>query len=370
MAGQSLVVNGAVKDFMGQLQCYKELIDTRIEEYMPALESQITEQFGEYPLEAYKPFASYMVRGGKRIRGALTMLGYEMFGGSNAKMIVDAAMAIEMLQSYLLIMDDIQDRSETRRGGPTAHVMLRDYHKQHYLRGDARHFGTSIAMDSYLIGCHTALEIISSLDVAPTHLLRALRNIHKCYLTTAHGQTVDIFSEVVDNVTEQDVQNVHLWKTAYYTFVNPLQFGAILAGAKEADLKMLQDYAIPAGKAFQITDDILGIFGNEFDSGKSPMDDIRDGKRTILIVKALELADTPEAYFLGQCLGKRKLSMGEFTECKKIIKESGAKKYAEELAQDSVLEAISALGNNSENCSKLHLTFLQGLVYYLLERKS
>lgn len=361
---------GNVKDFVMQLNSYKNIIDARIEEYLPLIESQISEQFGEYPSEAFKPFASYMMRGGKRIRGALTMLGYEMFGGTNRKMILDAAMAIEMLQSYLLIMDDIQDRSETRRGGPTAHVMLTKYHKDNYLKGDAAHFGESIALDSYLVGCHAAFELIAELDVEPSTLLRAMRNIHKCYVTTAHGQTVDIFSEVVDKVTEDDVNNVLIWKTAFYTFINPLQFGAILAGAKETDLKMLYNYGLPAGKAFQITDDILGIYGNEFESGKSPMDDIRDGKKTILIVKALELAERSEAYYLKQCLGKRDLSMGEFSECKKIISNCGAKEYAENLARESVEEALIALSINTENCIKKYTAFLEGLVNYLLERKS
>jgi len=360
----------SVKEFIGQLNCYKELIDTRISEYIPLIETQIAEQFGRYPLEAYKPFSSYMTRGGKRIRGALTILGYEMFGGKDSKMIVDAAMAIEMLQSYLLIMDDIQDRSETRRGGQSAHRMLQDYHKKNYLRGDSKHFGESIAMDSFLVGCHGALEIISRLPVEPSILVRAIQNVHKCYITTAHGQTLDIFNEVVEGVSENDVQNVLLWKTAYYTFVNPLQFGAILAGAEESQLDALLDYAVPAGKAFQITDDILGVFGDEFESGKSSLDDIRDGKRTILITKALESAENSESYFLRQCLGNSNLSMDDFIECKEIISRSGAKEYAENLAIKYIEKATLAMDSLAPVCSARHVEFLKGLVRYLIIRKS
>lgn len=366
----SLSSDSYVKEFAGQLNCYKELIDQRINEYIPLVETQIAEQFGKYPLEAYKPFSSYMTRGGKRIRGALTILGYEMFGGKDLKMITDAAMAIEMLQSYLLIMDDIQDRSETRRGGQSAHVILREYHKKNYLRGDSKHFGESIAMDSFLVGCHGALEIISRLPVKPSILVRAIQNVHKCYVTTAHGQTLDIFNEVVDRVSENDVQNVLLWKTAYYTFVNPLQFGAILAGAKESQLDMLLDYAVPAGKAFQITDDILGVFGDEFESGKSPLDDIRDGKRTILITKALEATDHSESYFLRQCLGKNNLSMDDFLECKEIILRSGAKQYAENLAIKYIDKATLAMDSLGPFCSSANIEFLKGLVRYLIIRKS
>lgn len=355
---------------MGQLECYKEIIDSKIESIIPALETQVLEQFGKYPGEAFKPFASYMLRGGKRIRGALTILGYEMYGGKDMDMIVEAAVAIEMLQTYLLMMDDIQDRSETRRGDKTAHVMLRDFHKKNHLRGDSLHFGESIAMNSYLVGCHTALELITNLNVDPTVLVNALRNIHKAYITTAHGQTVDIFSEVVDTITENDINNVLLWKTAYYTFVNPLQFGAILAGADGNDLKMLYDYGMPAGRAFQLTDDLLGVYGNEFDSGKSPMDDIKDGKRTLLTLKALELSDSAEAYFLRQCLGKRDLSIDEFDECKSIITKSGAKEYTQKLTLRYINEATKALNISSERCIERHLVFLRGLVRYLETRKS
>lgn len=370
MIKSSVVNKKSVDEFLGQLSCYKELIDGRINNYLPSLEAQIAENFGEYPLEAFKPFSSYMQRGGKRIRGALTMLSYEMFGGKDMKMIVDAAMAIEMLQSYLLIMDDIQDRSETRRGGPTAHAMLRDYHKEHHLTGDSSHFGESIAMDSYLVGCHAALEIIASLNVDPSRLLKAIKNIHSSYMTTSHGQTLDIFSEVTDMITEDYADNVLLWKTAYYTFVNPLQFGAILAGANENDLKMILEYAAPAGRAFQISDDILGIFGNEFESGKSPMDDIKDGKKTILIIKALELSEKPQSYYLRQCLGKDNLSIGEFKECQKIICESGALEYAKSLTKKSVEEAKLALQKSGNNCNKRQILFLEGLADYLIDRKA
>lgn len=355
---------------MGQLKCYKEIIDSKIESIIPPLETQVIEQFGKYPEEAFKPFASYMLRGGKRIRGALTILGYEMYGGKDTGMIVKAAVAIEMLQTYLLMMDDIQDRSETRRGFKTAHAMLRDFHKKNHLRGDSLHFGESIAMNSYLVGCHTALELITNLNVNPNVLINALRNIHKAYITTAHGQTVDIFSEVVDTITENDINNVLLWKTAYYTFVNPLQFGAILAGADNGDLEMLRDYGIPAGKAFQLTDDLLGIYGNEFESGKSPMDDIRDGKRTLMILKALELSNSAEVYYLKQCLGKSDLSIDEFKECQKIISKSGAKDYAQKLVSEYINQATVALSRSSTRCNERHLVFLRGLTGYLAVRKS
>lgn len=362
--------NHSVKMFLTKLDYYKNLIDKRIEDSIPKLEQQIAKEFGQYPEEAFKPFASYMSRGGKRIRGSLAMLSYEMYGGKDLNMITDAAMAIEMLQSYLLMMDDIQDRSDTRRGGPAAHVMLRDYHKEHFKKGDSYHFGVSIAMNSYNIGCHAALGVITSLGVEPSIAIKALSNIHRCYIITSHGQTMDIFGEVADKFDEEDINNVLLWKTAYYTFLNPLQFGAILAGANDQELNFIYDYSIPAGKAFQITDDILGTFGNEFESGKSPMDDIRDGKKTILITKALEMANDSQAKYLNDSLGKSSLTLEELRKCQKIIEETGALKYAKSIAEDYVTEAASALSNIPQKCSRQHAEYLRGLAQHLLIRKA
>lgn len=359
-----------VEMFLEKLDYYKQLIDDRIEEYIPSVQKEVSEEFGLYPSEAFKPFASYMSRGGKRIRGALTMLSYEMYGGKDLSMITNAAMAIEMLQSYLLMMDDIQDRSKTRRGGPAAHVMLSNYHKQNFKKGDSYHFGVSIAMNSYNIGCHAALGVISSLNISPEIAIKALNHIHKSYIITSHGQTMDIFGEVTDSFNEDDINNVLLWKTAYYTFLNPLQFGATLAGAKDNELNFIYDYSIPAGKAFQITDDILGTFGDEFESGKSPMDDIRDGKKTILITKALELASPDQSNYLLKSLGNSSLNMDELNKCKKIIEDTGALKYAVDIASNYVEEAVLALSKVPKKCDALYVNYLSGLANHLLTRKS
>ncbi len=219
-----------IAHFQDQLDAYKRLIDSRIAQYCMALEAETAEHYGEYPLLSVKSFTDYLSRGGKRIRGALTIVGYQMAGGKDMDMIVDAALAIEMLQNYILMMDDIQDRSETRRGGPTAHIMMKQFHEKRHLKDDSLHFGESITMNSFVIGLHLAMDVLATLDAQPERILRAIRNVNGCFVTTGHGQTVDIFNEVVGEVSEEDVNKVLIWKTAYYTFVNPLQLGAILAG--------------------------------------------------------------------------------------------------------------------------------------------
>ena len=275
------------ENFLQQLAEYKQAIDTELKTYAQQLVADTTESFGPYPAEAVRAFTDVLERGGKRIRGSLAIAAYEMFGGTNRQLILQAACALEILNTYILVADDIQDRSLTRRGGKTAHIILKEYHEQHYLSGDAQHFGESIAINAFLIAQHYAMNIFANLDAPAEQKIRAIDNVNRCFIATAHGQTLDIFNEVVQSVAQQDVDNVLEWKTAYYTFINPLQLGAILADASELDLAQLADYGLYAGRAFQIADDIIGVFGDESVSGKSSMDDIREGKRTTLVVYAI-----------------------------------------------------------------------------------
>lgn len=309
----------------------KHQIDAEIEKYSNVLIEKTVEEFGEYPSEPVKAYTEILSRGGKRIRGALTITGYKMFGGTDCPVALRAALVVEMLHAYILIIDDIQDRSETRRGGDAAHVLL---------EGElGSHFGQSIAMNAALIGLHSAINVLESIDVDPELRLSAIRNVNERFLTTLHGQTQDIYNEVSGDVTMKDINNVLLWKTAYYTFLNPLQLGAILAGASNKHLESLEEYSMHAGRLFQITDDILGVFGDSELTGKSAMDDIREGKRSILTVKALELATESDSKFLKSMLGNRSVTDDQFRRCRTIIEGSGALKFANDQAEQSLAKA-------------------------------
>lgn len=361
--------NSTDQNFGTRLTTYRERIDVALADYIAELESHTSEQFGGYPLEAVKAFTEVLGRGGKRIRGALAIASYEMFGGKDTAMITAAASALEMLNTYILIADDIQDRSQARRGGKTAHVILKEYHEQHYLSGDSQHFGESIAINAFLIAQHYAMNILANLDAPAELKIRAIDNVNRCFIATAHGQTLDIFNEVVPTVGQNDVDNVLEWKTAYYTFINPLQLGAILAGATEPDLLQLAQYGLYAGRAFQIADDVIGVFGDETISGKSSLDDIREGKRTTLVVYATTNASKTDAMFLNQCLGKQNLTMAEFEQCKQILITTGALDYAKQQAHESVEFAKEIIVKNT-NWPKKSQQFLQDLVQYIAERKA
>ena len=356
--------------FQSKIKKYKQLIDADIEKYSRAIQKSTLNNYGAKSRVATDAYIEILSRGGKRIRGALTMIGYEMMGGKNKQMIIEASRAIEMIHAYIIIMDDIQDNSSIRRRGPTAHVALASYHKKMYLAGDSEHFGISLALNAMNIGNHSAQAIITNLDVPEELKLKALSILNRAIIVTAHGQTNDILNEVSNSVTMKDIDNVLEWKTAYYTFLNPLTFGMVLAGADCSATDAVRNYSLNAGRAFQITDDILGIFGSEFESGKSSLDDIKEGKRTILTLYALENADKADKNFLIQMLGNQNITQTEFERCKDIIIESGALSYAQIEAENSVKKAIESIKNQDNIFSSDGINFLIGLVETLINRKA
>lgn len=356
--------------FKDQLKAYKQVIDADISAYSKHVQQATLQQYGVYARVECDAYLDILQRGGKRIRGALTMLGYEMSGGTDKAMILQAARAIEMIHAYILIIDDFQDRSTMRRGSKTAHVMLADYHRQHKLAGSAEHFGVSIAWNAALVGNHAAQMILANLNTDAELRMKVVSIVNRTMMITGHGQTNDIMNEVVAEVTEQDVERVMEWKTTIYTLLNPLHVGMVLAGADCHATDAITPYAHHAGKAFQITDDIIGTFGSEQELGKSPEDDMREGKRTLLTVYALKHANVADKNFLIQMLGKPDISPAEFERCKAILQESGALDYVKKQAIQQVEAALKSLEIKDAPWSPQGTKFLRGLAQYLLARQS
>lgn len=358
------------KNFTSQLGSYKSRVDSTIENYAKNSKKEILKNYGPNSRIATDAFLEILQRGGKRIRGSLAILAYENLGGKDKKLIDQVALAIELVHAYILIIDDIQDRSLIRRDGPTAHVLLESFHKKNELAGDAAHFGVSIALNSALEGAHMANVVLSNLDTNAKLRLEVIKQLNKTMQTTAHGQTGDIMNEVVAKVNQRDIDSVLEWKTARYTVLNPIQIGMILAGADEKQIKKVENFGLHAGRLFQITDDIIGTFGSEFESGKSPMDDTREGKRTILTVYALENADDGNKNFILSCLGNENLTPASFERFKQILTDCGALEYAKECASVDAVKADKALEEMRDDWDAEGIEFLRQFVDLLKNRKN
>ncbi|HSW99379.1 MAG TPA: polyprenyl synthetase family protein [Candidatus Saccharimonadales bacterium] len=354
--------------FPQMLAAYKQAVDDDIAAYAKYVRTVTRQQYGEYAALEVDTFLDILSRGGKRIRGVLVMAGYEMCGGQNRAMVTQAARAIEMFHAYLLMCDDIQDRSPLRRGKPSAHELLATYHRRHHLKGDAQTAGVNLALNAAMAGAHAAQVVLANMDADPQLKLNAISITNRTLGITEHGQTYDIMNELVDSPTEEDLQRTLEWKTAQYSFVNPLHVGMVLAGAGCESTDAITPFARHLGKAFQIVDDLLGVFGTEAELGKSPLDDIREGKGTLLTHYALKHAAPADATFLRQCLGNAKLTRTAFTRCQKIIEASGARKYAEALAREETSAALAGLEAGKHLWNTTGHAFLEGLAQYVSGR--
>lgn len=358
-----------MSDQLAKLAQYKQAIGADIESYAAYLRGVTSPAYGERVLEAeVEVFLDLLARGGKRIRGSMVMAGYEMCGGTNRNMIIQAARAIEMLHAYILIIDDIQDRSALRRGKPSAHELAAAYHDKHKLRGDAAHTGVSLALNAALSGGHAAQAILANMDAEPQLKLNVISIVNRTMGITAHGQTLDIMNELVEEPDMIDIERVLEWKTALYTIINPLHVGMVLAGADCKATDGITPYALHTGKAFQITDDILGIFGNETELGKTPGDDVREGKGTLLALYALQHTSPLQKKFLRACLGNPDLTHADFEKCKHIIEESGALENARQIAASELDMALASLDEAKGLWSKDGTDFLKAIAQALQNR--
>ncbi len=243
--------------FPQQLAAYKTAIDADIAVYSAHVRRVTKEQYGEYPSVVTNEYLDLLARGGKRIRGALVMCGYEMLGGQDKPMILRAATAIEMLHASLLIIDDIQDRDVIRRDKPAVHVALAEYHKKLGMKGQAAATGVSLALDASLAGSHAAQVLFAGLEVDPELRIKVIGIVNNTVVLTIHGQTYDIINAGLTHPKPENLARATEWKSAHYTFLNPLCVGMVLAGAGCEDTNAIRDYALNTGIAFQLADDIL-----------------------------------------------------------------------------------------------------------------
>lgn len=355
--------------FADQLKTRKQRFDRIIADYWQDELLTIRKNYGDASYHTMQAYVDVLSRGGKRIRAALAETTYRMFGGRNQQVIDDMGRIIEMVHAYLLIIDDISDHSDIRRNGPSAHRLLEQWHDEAGLRGDAAHFGANMATLAAMVGLHQAMTDTTKLAVPEQRRVVALENLNELLAVTCHGQINDLMNEAGTTRDTSRVEHVLLWKTAYYSFVNPLQFGAILAGAPEKALEVLAQYGEAAGRAFQISDDLVGIFGSVEQTGKDPADDIREGKRTLLILKALELAEPKDVAFLESQLGNRGLTDADFARCQKILQQCGAVQAAQQELKTSCQNAgrVAADGRLPAGDG---VRFLSGLAEYLQTRQT
>ncbi len=248
------------------------------------------------------------VGGGKRLRPRFLFAGWLVAGGdAQDPAIASAAASLEWLQGSALVHDDLMDGSDTRRGRPSVHRAFEARHRDEGRVGDPVGFGASVAVllgDLMLSWCDEMMTsaILDSPTMTP-HIRAARSYLDLCKTEVVGGQFLDVLGQTRPTLTVDEAMRIVRFKTAKYTVERPLHMGAALAGAGPELIAGLTDVALPLGEAFQLRDDVLGVFGDPSVTGKPIGDDLREGKRTVLVARAHELADASGRALLTDALG-------------------------------------------------------------------
>lgn len=273
--------------------------------------------------DALEILENYMT-GGKCLRGGLTILGYQITGGTSLKNILPAALAVELMHNALLIHDDYVDNDKVRRGKPTVHEI--------YKKGKNEHYGASMAIIVADVAIFSANKLLAELNFSKKLVAEAISGLNHFLLNTGFGELMDIGFDFKPKITWNDILKVRIYKTAHYTFIMPLVVGATLGGADNTMIAKLAKYGEPVGLAFQLRDDVLGVFGDPAKTGKSNDSDIKEGKKTLLYLKSLELTKGKKRDFLEGNYGSGSLNQVKVEKIRRIMKEGGAFDYSQETA--------------------------------------
>lgn len=309
----------------------------------------------------------FVARDGKRIRPALLYYTYRACGGPSDDEVMPMAMAVELLHTYLLVHDDIMDHADLRRGGYSAHRMFAALHRERDWRGSSEHFGESAAILLGDLAQGLALELYSSVEPAPEVASSFRQSFAAMCQEVVLGQYLEMTAGYRENLEEDELLRVLRMKSGRYSVERPVQLGALLARAPRATQQALTDYALRIGEAFQLQDDLLGMFGDAETVGKPVGADLVEGKYTLLIHHALRQLSEPERDLLVRALGNPALKPAEVETIQRLIEASGARRRVGLMIEERLREARSRLQGldlQSEGAE-----FLGGLIDYLRGRR-
>ncbi|SDN47472.1 polyprenyl synthetase family protein [Allokutzneria albata] len=281
--------------------------------------------------------------GGKRIRPQLFYWGYRAGGEPDRPEVIELATAIELFHVFALVHDDLMDRADTRRGVPTAHRQLASLHRERGWNGDSEHFGFSAGILAGDALCIWADMIISN-NPLPGGRTRPFRRAYdEMRLELISGQYLDISSGGSGDCSMAGALRLARLKSGNYSVSMPLRLGALAGGVDEGTIRGFGSFGTALGEAFQIHDDILGVFGSPAEVGKPVGEDIRQGKRTTLIAAALAGARPDVAARLLELLADPGLSEAGVDEAKEIIRSSGALDRVRGMLRERVRSAKDTL---------------------------
>lgn len=286
------------------------------------------------------------VTGGKRFRAAFCYWGFRAAAREeyDDRAVLRAAASLELLHASALVHDDLMDASDTRRGRPATHRGFAALHRKQAWPGDPEQYGAAAAILLGDLLLSWSDELLRRCGMPWDRVGPALDVLDTCRSEVIAGQFLDVSVQARGRATVDDAMTVLRYKSAKYSIERPIHIGAALAGAPADTLAALSGYGLPLGEAFQLRDDLLGVFGDPDTTGKPAGDDLVEGKRTVLVALALSAAPAAEAARLDAALGTS-LGGDEVAELRGIIDRSGAHAQVEAMIDDLAQRAVTALAD-------------------------
>jgi geranylgeranyl diphosphate synthase type I len=289
------------------------------------------------------------VSGGKRFRAAFCYWGFhamaspaDVSGKDRDEALLRACASLELLHASALVHDDYMDASDTRRGRPATHRGFAAGHRRDGWRGDPEQYGASAAILLGDLLLSWSDELLRRCGFPPDRVVAALDVFDRCRTEVITGQFLDVSVQARGAADVDAAMTVLRYKSAKYSIERPLHIGATLAGGDEQRLSMLTAFGLPLGEAFQLRDDLLGVYGDPAATGKPAGDDLIEGKRTVLVALALDGAPADEARRLDAALGSD-LDEADVAELRRIIDDSGAHAQVESVITELAARATTAL---------------------------
>jgi len=269
----------------------------------------------------------FILRKGKRVRPVLFSAGYLGFAAKPAAGLYKSALSMELLHDFMLIHDDIIDKSPLRRGKPSMHSML-DAHLKKYK--NVKFSGQDLAIVTADVIYAIAVKAFLSIKERADRKEKALKNFVEAAMYTGSGEFIELMSGVksIKRISKKDIYKIYDYKTSRYTFSTPLTAGATLGAAPQKEVDKLFKFGIYLGRAFQIKDDILGMFGDEAKIGKSTLCDLQEAKKTLLIYQAYKNSQDKDKLAIRKLFTKKTITQQDLLKARKIIENSGALDYA------------------------------------------
>ncbi|HSF26482.1 MAG TPA: polyprenyl synthetase family protein, partial [Actinomycetes bacterium] len=320
----------------------RERVQTRLDSFL-ARKAGVLAEVGD-ELVALLDAATDLLRGGKRLRPAFCYWGWRGAGGTDTgaegEAIIAAAASLELFQAAALVHDDLMDDSDTRRGQPAAHRRFAALHRDQGWAGEPAAFGLAgaVLLGDLLLSWSDELLMTSGLALERLADARVVFDTMRTQLMG--GQYLDILAQVSGAESVQRSRHVIRFKSAKYSVEAPLLLGGRLACASDALLTSYSAYGLAVGEAFQLRDDLLGVFGDPAETGKPAGDDLREGKRTVLVATALERASAQQASVVRRLLGDPGLSGAGVDALREVLVDTGARDEVEAMIEQRSREAL------------------------------